>query len=96
MEEHPPIWRVAANISNKQLRTADKGLISLSVTEMQQEGEQWMYGFFSKLREDILGSRNTASPEDIEKHFYSYLIDKVGEAYRKCIDIHRKEINALV
>ena len=25
MEERPPIWRVAANKSNKQLRTADKG-----------------------------------------------------------------------
>jgi hypothetical protein len=25
MEERPPIWRVAANISNKQSRTADKG-----------------------------------------------------------------------
>ena len=25
MEERPPIWRVAANILNKQLRTGDKG-----------------------------------------------------------------------
>jgi len=25
MEEQPPIWRVAANILNKQSRTADKG-----------------------------------------------------------------------
>ena len=25
MEERPPMWRVAANILNKQLRTADKG-----------------------------------------------------------------------
>ena len=25
MEERPPIWRVAANIMNKQSRTADKG-----------------------------------------------------------------------
>ena len=25
MEEWPPVWRVAANILNKQLRTADKG-----------------------------------------------------------------------
>ena len=24
MEERPPIWRVSANILNKQLRTADK------------------------------------------------------------------------
>jgi hypothetical protein len=29
MEERPPIWRVAANILNKQLRTADKGLSSI-------------------------------------------------------------------
>ena len=28
MEERPPIWRVAANILNKQSRTADKGLSS--------------------------------------------------------------------
>jgi len=25
MEEWPPIWRIAANILNKQSRTADKG-----------------------------------------------------------------------
>ena len=25
MEERPPIWRVTANILNKQLQTADKG-----------------------------------------------------------------------
>jgi hypothetical protein len=25
IEERPPIWRVAANILNKQSRTADKG-----------------------------------------------------------------------
>jgi len=25
MEERPPVWRVAANIINKQSRTADKG-----------------------------------------------------------------------
>ena len=28
MEERPPIWRVAANILNKQSRTADKGCSS--------------------------------------------------------------------
>jgi hypothetical protein len=26
MEERPPIWRVAANVSNKEWRTADKRL----------------------------------------------------------------------
>lgn len=70
--------------------------ILLSVTEMQQEAEQWMYGFFSKLREDVLESRNTASPEDIDKHFYSYLVDKVGEAYRKCLDIHWNRLNSII
>jgi hypothetical protein len=29
MEEQPPIWRVAANILNKQSRTADKGCSSI-------------------------------------------------------------------
>jgi len=28
MDERPPIWRVAANISNKQSPTADKGRYS--------------------------------------------------------------------
>ena len=28
IEERPPIWRVAANILNKQARTEDKGLSS--------------------------------------------------------------------
>ena len=27
MEDWPPIWRVAANILNKQSQTADKGLV---------------------------------------------------------------------
>ncbi|MDE6595747.1 MAG: dynamin family protein [Oscillospiraceae bacterium] len=70
--------------------------ILLSITEMQQEAEQWMYGFFSKLREDIVESRNTASPEDIDKHFYSYLVDKVGEAYRRCLDIHWGRLNSII
>ncbi len=73
-----------------------KPKILLSITEMQQEAEQWMYGFFSKLREDILESRNTTSPEDIDKHFYSYLVDKVGEAYRKCLDIHWQRLNIII
>ncbi len=73
-----------------------KPKILLSITEMQQEAEQWMYGFFSKLREDILESRTAVSPEDIDKHFYSYLVDTVGEAYRKCLDIHRSRLNMLI
>ncbi len=73
-----------------------KPKILLSITEMQQEAEQWMYGFFSKLREDILESRNTTSPEDIDKHFYSFLVDKVGEAYRKCLDIHQQQLNLII
>lgn len=70
--------------------------ILLSVTEMQQQAEQWMYGFFSKLRDDIYETRNTATPEDIDKHFYSYLVDKVGEAYKKCLDIHEKALSELI
>lgn len=70
--------------------------ILLSVAEMQQQAEQWMYGFFSKLRDDIYNTRNTASAEDIDKHFYSYLVDKVGEAYKKCLDIHEKELARLI
>jgi len=31
MEERPPIWMVAANILNKQLRTADEWCSSLGV-----------------------------------------------------------------
>ena len=67
--------------------------IVLSVTEMQQQAEQWMYGFFSKLREDIYEARNQGNPDDVEKHFYSFLVDKVGEAYKKCIEIHEKALN---
>lgn len=70
--------------------------ILLSVTEMQQQAEQWMYGFFSKLRDDIYETRNMATPEDIDKHFYSYLVDKVGEAYKKCLDIHEKALSELI
>lgn len=70
--------------------------IVLSVTEMQQQAEQWMYGFFSKLRESIYEARNQGNPEDVEKHFYSFLVDKVGEAYKKCIEIHENAINELI
>lgn len=70
--------------------------IVLSVTEMQQQAEQWMYGFFSKLREDIYEARNQGNPEDVEKHFYSFLVDKVGEAYKKCIEIHEKDLNEVL
>ncbi|MDE7279888.1 MAG: dynamin family protein, partial [Oscillospiraceae bacterium] len=73
-----------------------KPKILLSITEMQQEAEQWMYGFFSKLREDILESRSSVPPEDIDKHFYSFLVDKVGEAYRKCLDIHRQKLSIII
>ena len=69
---------------------SQKPKILLSVTEMQQQAEQWMYGFFSKLRDDILETRRTATADDIDKHFYSYLVDKVGEAYKKCLDVHEK------
>ncbi len=70
--------------------------IVLSITEMQQQAEQWMYGFFSKLRESIYEARNQGNPEDVEKHFYSFLVDKVGEAYKKCIEIHENDINELI
>lgn len=70
-----------------------KPKIILSITEMQQEAERWMYEFFAKLREQILLCRTSASDEDIEKHFYSYLMDKVGEAYRKCIETHQAQLD---
>jgi len=73
-----------------------KPKIQLLATEMHQQAEQWMYAFFSKLREEILESRNTASPENLEKYFYRYLIDKVGEAYRKCLEYHRDSVTEYV
>ena len=73
-----------------------KPVIRLCVTEMMQEAETWMYEFFSKLREDIVVCRSGTSDQDVEKHFYSYLMDKVGEAYRKCLEIHQNRINDLI
>ncbi|MBE6837360.1 MAG: hypothetical protein E7509_05135 [Ruminococcus sp.] len=81
---------------------AKKPVFHLSIVEMQQEAERWMYEFFAKLRESVLECRNAGSEEsdistqDVEKYFYSYLMDKVGEAYRKCIETHRDRINELV
>lgn len=50
---------------------------------MQQEAEAWMYEFFSKLRASILDCRgkdadgnDLYSSEDIEKHFYSFLMER--------------------
>jgi predicted RecB family endonuclease len=73
------------------------------MTEMQQEAENWMYEFFAKLRQSILECRSKTadgedvfSPDDIEKYFYSYLMEKVGEAYRTCIEYHRDRMNETV
>ncbi|MGN0666053.1 MAG: dynamin family protein [Huintestinicola sp.] len=75
---------------------SQKPKVLLSITEMQQEAEHWMYEFFTKLREDILACRTTAKDEDVERHFYSYLMDKVGEAYRKCIETHQERLNEAI
>lgn len=72
---------------------SQKPKLMLTITEMKQEAEYWMYEFFTKLREDILASRQTSSAEDVERHFYSYLMDKVGEAYRRCLEIHQDRLN---
>ena len=80
-----------------------KPVIHLSILEMQQEAESWMYEFFAKLRTSILECRakdengeDIYSPEDIEKYFYSFLMEKVGEAYRLCIETHRDRVGELV
>ena len=80
-----------------------KPALHLSILEMQQEAENWMYEFFSKLRASILECRakdengeDLYSSEDIEKYFYSFLMEKVGEAYRNCIENHRDRIGELV
>ncbi|MBQ5331302.1 MAG: dynamin family protein [Oscillospiraceae bacterium] len=73
-----------------------KPKILLSITEMKQEAEYWMYEFFVKLREDIVASRQTTTAEDVERHFYSYLMDKVGEAYRRCLEIHQERLNGII
>ncbi len=80
-----------------------KPALHLSITEMQQEAEQWMYEFFAKLRQSMLECRqkdengeDIYSSEDIEKYFYSFLMEKVGEAYRTCIDCHRRRIDETV
>lgn len=80
-----------------------KPALHLSILEMQQKAESWMYEFFAKLRTSILECRakddngnDIYSPDDIEKYFYSFLMEKVGEAYRTCIEFHRDRITELV
>lgn len=75
---------------------ANRPKLLLSIAEMKQEAERWMYEFFSKLREDIVACRNEVTAEDVEAHFHSYLMDKVGEAYRKCIEAHQARTDALI
>jgi ribosome biogenesis GTPase A len=72
-----------------------KPRIHLSVTEMLPEAEQWVYEFFARFREDIVKARIDSDVEDIEKYFYSFLVDKVGEAYRKCIDTHKNKLERI-
>lgn len=89
-------------LSLSQALEAKKPILQLSIVEMQQEAERWMYEFFAKLRESVLECRpksdgeNDITSEEVEKYFYSYLMDKVGEAYRKSIETHRDRINELV
>ncbi len=80
-----------------------KPSLHLSILEMQQEAETWMYEFFAKLRTSILECRakdengeDIFASEDIEKYFYSFLMEKVGEAYRTCIECHRDAITEIV
>jgi hypothetical protein len=75
---------------------ANRPKLLLGIAEMKQEAERWMYEFFSKLREDIVACRNEVTAEDVESHFHSYLMDKVGEAYRKCIEAHQARTDALI
>lgn len=89
--------------SLSQALESKKPILQLSIVEMQQEAERWMYEFFAKLRESVLECRpkndeedNDITSEEVEKYFYSYLMDKVGEAYRKSIETHRDRINELV
>jgi tRNA U34 5-carboxymethylaminomethyl modifying GTPase MnmE/TrmE len=72
-----------------------KPRIHLSVTEMLQEAERWVYEFFAKFREDIVKARAESEAEDVDKYFYSFLVDKVGEAYRRSIEIHRNALDAM-
>ncbi len=84
-----------------------KPKLELSLTEMEQQAQVWMYEFFSYLRENVLECRPKVDEEqmpaiqgftanDVEKYFYSYLMEKIGEAYRKCIETHKDRINELV
>lgn len=80
-----------------------KPALHLSMLEMQHEAESWMYEFFAKLRTNILECRakdangdDIYSPEDIEKYFYAFLMEKVGEAYRTCIEYHRDRVAEIV
>lgn len=80
-----------------------KPKLHLNITEMQQEAEKWMYEFFAKLRQSMIECRakdengeDIYPPEDIEKYFYPFLMEKVGEAYRTCIECHRARINEFV
>ncbi len=77
-----------------------KPVLHISILEMQQEAEQWMYEFFARLRESVLACRNLdengIAADDIEKYFYSFLMDKVGEAYRCCLEVHQQRISDLV
>lgn len=79
-----------------------KPIIHLNIVEMQQEAERWMYEFFAKLRESVLECRPDESGQsditagDVQKYFYSFLMDKVGEAYRTCLDAHKDKINEIV
>jgi ribosome biogenesis GTPase A len=67
--------------------------LHLWITEMLQTAEQWIYGFFAKFRGDIVAARTACSADEIDKYFYPFLVDKVGEAYRRCIEIHKTAVN---
>jgi ribosome biogenesis GTPase A len=77
----------------KEALDIQKPNLHLWITEMLQTAEQWIYGFFAKFRGDIVAARTSCSADEIDKYFYPFLVDKVGEAYRRCIEIHKTAVN---
>ena len=81
----------------------DKQKLAGRAKEFEEQCEKLSLIHISELRASILDCRgkdadgnDLYSSEDIEKHFYSFLMEKVGEAYRNCIESHRDRIAEIV
>jgi len=75
---------------SKQLERTNRRIDEL-VSQMKQEGRQWMSSVFDRMEADIDFLRKVPR-EDISKFYTFFCIDTVQEALNRCVDYHTQQL----